>query len=224
MNFLDKVKRKIIFIYRKNICRDPFLLEASRWFRDEGDSTLRLDYPLSANSVVLDLGGYLGDFADDINKKYKCKVYVFEPVSSFYNSCVERFKGNSDIICMNYGLATENARWEIALSDNASSFTQRAKNADVTMVEVRDIVESVRELNVERVDLLKINIEGGEFDILPRIIESGLINSIDNLQIQFHNFVDDADRKRKNIRDALCVTHEEIWNYEFVWESWRLKR
>ena len=32
--------------------------DVDRWFGDNGDHTLRLDYPLNEDSVVLDLGGY----------------------------------------------------------------------------------------------------------------------------------------------------------------------
>lgn len=224
MNILNRVKRKLNLLYRMHICRERFLLEASRWVKDKGDSTLRLDYPLSPDSVVLDLGGYQGDFADEIYKKYKCKIYLFEPVPSFYESCVERFKNNSDVVCLNYGLAAESAHWEIALSDNASSFSSHIARAEVSLVEVRETITAIKGLGVERIDLLKINIEGGEFDILPMIIDSGLIENIDNLQIQFHNFIKDADKKRDAIRTALGRTHEEVWSYEFVWENWRLKR
>ena len=34
--------------------------DVDRWFADRGDQTLRLDYDLNENSVVLDLGGYHG--------------------------------------------------------------------------------------------------------------------------------------------------------------------
>ena len=31
-----------------------------RWFKDNGDETHRLNYNLNKNSLVIDLGGYLG--------------------------------------------------------------------------------------------------------------------------------------------------------------------
>ena len=81
----------------------------------------------------------------------------------------------------------------------------------------------MRELRTRKIDLLKINIEGGEFDIIPAIIESGDVKNVSYLQIQFHNFITHANEQRIIIRNQLAITHLEIWNYDFVWESWKLK-
>ena len=34
--------------------------QVERWFADDGDNTLRLNYPLDENSVVFDVGAYKG--------------------------------------------------------------------------------------------------------------------------------------------------------------------
>ena len=77
MNLLSRIQTKLEFLYRRYILREPFLLEAARWFRDKGDETLRLDYPLTQESIVFDLGGYHGDFAAAVYERYGCKVYLF---------------------------------------------------------------------------------------------------------------------------------------------------
>ena len=58
MILLKKIQNKMQYLYKRHIQRDPFLWEVSRWFRHNGDDTLRLDYPLTANSVVFDVGGF----------------------------------------------------------------------------------------------------------------------------------------------------------------------
>lgn len=64
------------------LIQNSFQREVRRWFRDKGDSTLRLDYPLDAESIVLDVGGYKGDFTALIHEKFNCRVFVFEPLQS----------------------------------------------------------------------------------------------------------------------------------------------
>jgi FkbM family methyltransferase len=223
MNLLLKIQNKILFLYRLYIQRDPFLLEAKRWFKDQGDETLRLNYPLSPDSIVFDVGGYHGDFAAAIYERYGCKVYIFEPVPEFYQGCVARFQGNQKIVCLNYGLASTDGWLDIGLADNASSFDSPFAKEDKQQVQVSSIVDCIRELEVSQIDLLKINIEGGEFDIIPAIIESGDIRNVQYLQVQFHNFVARANEQRARIRTQLATTHMEMWNYDFVWESWKLK-
>lgn len=220
MEYLLRATRKLNYLLKLYCLRDPFLLTMKRWFSDEGDTTLRLGYPLDESSVVFDVGGYLGDFAEAVHARFGCRIYLFEPVPAFYEKCIDRFKGNPSITCLNYGLSSSSGWFEINLNNDESSF-ERDEAAGVTQrAEVRSFSTVVSELGVETINLIKINIEGGEFDLLPAMIESGQIMQIRYLQVQFHNFVDGATGRRDRIRKLLEKTHREMWNYEFVWESW----
>ena len=55
------------------------------WFKDNGNFTHALNYTLNENSVVVDLGGYHGIWANQIIQKYNPFVYLFEPIPEFYN-------------------------------------------------------------------------------------------------------------------------------------------
>lgn len=215
--------RKVKNFVRREVLRDPFLLTAKRWFRDQGDSTLRVNYPLGADSVVWDVGGYKGDFAHELNSRYGCKVYLFEPVPHFYEQCVQRFKNNPSVVCLQYGLSDEDGEFEITDTGDASSFVRLGNNNQAYKAQLRDASAVFEELGDPNVDLIKVNVEGGEFSIFPSLIDRGLISKFDHLQIQFHNFVPQAAERRDRIRDELTKTHNENWNYEFVWEGWSRK-
>ena len=64
----------------------------------------------------------------------------------------------------------------------------------INTIDINEILDKY-----SQIDLLKINIEGGEYDILERMYKTGTINKVQNLQIQFHNFVEDAQSKYDNI-------------------------
>lgn len=217
-----KLSNQASYFYRLYIKRDPFLWAAKKWFADRGDQALRLGYDLKKSSIVFDVGGYLGDYAEAIHQKFGCHVYLFEPVPHFYEECVKRFRGNPSIVCLNYGLSSKSGWFEMNLNDNESSFKKTEAGGVTQQAEVRSITEVVAELGIEKIDLIKINIEGGEFDLLPAIVDSGLIQRVRYIQIQFHNFVEGAVEKRSHIRESLGKTHHEMWNYVFVWESWGL--
>lgn len=221
--FFSKVTNKAGYFFKLYVLRDSFLLNAKRWFADRGDETLRLDYKLDSSSIVFDVGGYIGDYADDIFKKFGCHVFVFEPVPSFFSQCIERFRANQSIRCLNYGLSSKSGWFEIILNNNQSSFNKADLSGIKQKAEVRSITEVVAELGIEKIDLIKINIEGGEFDLLPAIIDSGLVERIKYIQVQFHNFDSNAADSRSRIRKSLEKTHREMWNYEFLWESWELR-
>lgn len=194
------------------------------WRKKNGDTTLRMDYPLNSGSVVFDLGGYQGDFSNSIYERYGCTVYLFEPVKIFYESCLERFKNNPKIHCYNFGLGAESGTFQISDDKDASSLYLNAKdNRNLELIEIESFNNFVEDNSIQQIDLIKINIEGGEFDVLPKIIDSNYINNIKYLQIQFHQFIPDSTTKRENIRKKLRDTHDESWCFPFVWESWTRK-
>jgi FkbM family methyltransferase len=217
---INKLTNKIAFYYKKLILNDAQTKAFDRWFKDKGDKTLRTNYELDANSLVFDLGGYHGDFADEIALKSNAIVFVFEPVPEYYRKCVDRFKNNTKIKCFNYGLASKNEWLEINVDENASSFIKKNTGDSLLKVELRSITDFIRQNNIEHISLMKINIEGGEFDVIPELIRTGDIRKVKHLQIQFHKFFPNAEKSREEIRQNLSLTHQEKWNYEFVWESW----
>ena len=79
--------------------------EFDRWIRDRGDQTLRLTYDLNENSVVVDAGGYHGEFAELINKRYGSIVFVLEPIISLHNGIENLFSRNPRVIPLNYAIA-----------------------------------------------------------------------------------------------------------------------
>lgn len=214
---------KLVKLARREILRDGFLLEAKRWVRDRGDKTLRLDYDLDESSIVLDVGGYEGDFAAEIFKRYGSTVHIFEPVPSFHALCLSRFADNPKVISHCFGLSDKAGSFPISVSENGSSFVNRSNEHETLVAELRSIVDTLAELNLQKIDLLKINIEGGEYEILPACIDAKLMQRIRHIQVQFHNFVENADVKRDAIRSRLAESHNEDWCYEYIWEGWSIR-
>ena len=67
---------------------------------------------------------------------------------------------------------------------------------------------------------MKINIEGGEYELLDRLLDTGLINIIDNLQVQFHDHVDGAIGRMQRIQSRLGTKFNLTYQVPFVWENW----
>jgi FkbM family methyltransferase len=192
------------------------------WLDVNGDQTLRMDYPLNNNSVVFDLGGYEGQWASDIYSRYRCKIYIFEPVPQFAKEIKQRFLKNPDIHVQDFGLSDKDGKIKLSMEANATSAYKESD--DSVEVELRKANHFIKEKNIESIDLIKINIEGGEYDLLDHLLSEGLVRNIQNLQIQFHDFVPDAETRMNHIQDQLKKTHELTYQFPFVWENWRLKQ
>lgn len=191
------------------------------WIKDNGDKTLRLNYDLSERSIVFDLGGYEGQWASDIFSKYLCAIYVFEPSLSYANNIKSRFSKNSQIKVFQYGLGKEDKRFLLYSNDDASSVFK--KDGTPNEIEIKKASSFIKNNSISSIDLMKINIEGGEYDLLEELIEEDTIRLIKNIQVQFHDFVPDAKSRMTKIQRRLAETHQLTYQYEFVWENWVLK-
>lgn len=192
---------------------------AHLWREANGDRTLRVDYDLSAESIVLDVGGYEGQWASEIFSRYCCYTHVFEPVPDFAARIRARFMRNRKIQVHPFGLAGSRRRARIALlGDGSSVFREGAESCEIEFVEASQFFCT---LGVSPVALMKINIEGGEYELLEHLIDRGLIRRIENLQVQFHEFVPNARKRMETIQQQLEATHTITFQYPFVWENWQ---
>jgi FkbM family methyltransferase len=195
-------------------------MEIGRWLKDNAEH-LRYEYDLNPNSVVLDIGLYKGDFAARIHKKYKCKVIGFEPIKKFYEQSKNRFANNPKVKVYHCGVGDKDETIEISIDNDASSAFKDKGNKceEVKIISINTMLE---ENNIHNVDLLKINVEGYEYEILDSILENDIVSIFRNIQVQFHNFVPNAEEKRKRIRNRLLETHYLTYDYKFVWENYAL--
>lgn len=203
----------------KLLILDEKSLAIVRWRLRRGDATLRLDYDLDENSVVFDVGGYRGDWASEIAARFNCSIHVFEPVAEYCALIRQRLGSNGKVVIICAGLAGENSKQLISVDEEGSSVEKRSANT--REIELLDVHRYVADRGIRRIDLMKINIEGGEYGLLARMHEQNLIRSCTDLQIQFHDFVSDAPRRRQELREILARTHRLTYDYPFIWENWR---
>ena len=194
-----------------------------KFFYDNGDTKLRIDYPLSSESIVLDVGGYKGEWANNIYYKYHCNIHVFEPVKEFVNILKEKFSDIDKVKIHSFGLGAETSEVRIFMHDNSSTVYGNISEDNSEAIQIIGIEEFLANEKILKIDLIKINIEGGEFSLLKKMIDIKKIAMCKNLQIQFHEWIENSSTLRNEIRKELSKTHELTYDYPFVWENWSLK-
>lgn len=195
--------------------------EFDRWFKDNAEH-LRYAYPLKSDSIVLDVGSYNGEFSKAISDFYNCKIYSFEPIKAFFKKSVENLSNYPNVEIFNFGIGKNNRAEWINIDADSSSIYKLGYNWHSEQIMIRSIQDIVEELNLVNIDLIKINVEGCEYEILDSIIESDYIRLFKNIQVQFHEFFPDCYKRRKKIIDKILETHEVTYQYAFVWENFRL--
>jgi FkbM family methyltransferase len=189
-----------------------------KWLVDRGEHNLKINYPLHNNSMVFDVGGYHGTYSDRIRERYDPYIHIFEPHPEFCKIIEEKFCHDSKIVIHKYGLSDSESVAFLSNQDQSSSIFSKTK--DNFEVRMRDIKQVLEELQINQIDLIKMNIEGGEYPLLRRMIDTGVINYFNYIMVQFHTIYPNAHFYRREIRKSLSHSHRPMWDYPFVWESW----
>lgn len=172
---------------------------------------LRYRYKLLPHDLVVDLGAYNGDFAEEIHNQHGCEVICVEPTDSItrmyhkpWCRIINKAAGTKEGIVRMGGLFYYTSMFETSDEWGFKEFPTFDVNTLLT----------------QEIALCKINIEGAEYEVLPHILESGLQKNVKDLQIQFHLIDMDSERKYMEIKKKLKETHQVTWRSPFCWENW----
>ena len=185
-------------------------------------------YDLTPQSLVWDVGSYRGDFSVAVLEKFGCHVMAFEPMLMYADALGKNrptpWKGALAIY--SFGLADRDFEQDIPLAgDRTSAHPEAASDpgfhaGPLMPARFRDVIGFMDELAIHRVDLAKINIEGGEYALLRRLIDSGYISRFGHLQVQFHTFMPEFGELYLALKKDLERTHTLSWRQPWRWESW----
>lgn len=212
-----------VFRYGYNLIikKDPHTRSHFKWMKDNAKD-LNFQFELDENSNVLDLGGYKGDWANEIYRRYRCNVFIFEPVNIFYKNIKKRFEVIDKIRVYNFGISDSDKIANISINKDGSSTHKISQESLVEPIKLKDIVNVINENKLSKIDLIKINIEGGEYEVLPKLIRSEKIFVCKNILVQFHPFEKNYQEKYQSIRNKLRNTHHLTFEYPLIWENWKI--
>lgn len=154
--------------FRRRKQRREFREVVQQWYATDGDHTLRLEYPLERSDLVLDLGGYEGQWASDLYAMHRCRIGVFEPVAEYAARIERRFRHNDDVRVFPIGLGGATRTETIHVGGAGSSlYRHKARSEEIRIVDVEEWLAAHASGDIA---LAKLNIEGGEFELLERLI------------------------------------------------------
>lgn len=188
------------------------------FFRDGGYELLFKYLKLDKESIVIDGGCYLGDFTKEILIRFGSRVLSFEPLKKEYRKLTSKFKNNKLVYLYNKALYDSNKKISVTIDGLNSSLVSSKKNKKKSLVKTLDIVNIFKRFN--KIDLLKLNVEGAEYKILLRLNKKKKLNKISSYLIQFHqihNYQQDIITIRNNF---LKQGFKQVFNYNFIWEYW----
>jgi FkbM family methyltransferase len=178
------------------------------------------DLPLSEDSNVLILGGYIGESAQIFMTNFGCNLEIYEPVPDFIDKLCNRFETCLNVNIYPYAVSDRDGAIRLNISgETTGMFGLGINGIDVVSVDISDLFTD----QVSYFDCLEINIEGGEYAVMDRLISTKKIVLCNTILIQFHNYGIEQELHRARIRYELNKTHLLIKDYPWVWERWDLR-
>jgi FkbM family methyltransferase len=145
--------------------------------------------PLGSSSTVVDLGANRGEFARQAQEHFHCRVVAVEANPRLVPdvAAVPGVEAYHYAIAGRDGEATFHFSEESEAGALATGIT--GATGECVTVPTRTLASLLREANVNRVDLLKVDIEGAEIELFDSLSDSD-IGRFDQITLEFHDFCD----------------------------------
>jgi FkbM family methyltransferase len=215
----DLEKENKIFS-REDYLKGEFDINNYQWFEmfhhysfgDNGCDYERLGCYIQEGDVVLDLGGNIGIFAHRAEVRGASKVISFEPVTPTFN-CLIKNKGPKTLVYKN-AVGGKNGFTTFKIHTDFTHIGGGTSEGQDLMLNQRHIIHSEKVIvigineifeNMEtKIDFMKIDIEGGEVDVLTSITDENLL-SLRCLSAEFHKTYEEFDEFQSNFTDRMSL-------------------
>ena len=168
-------------------------------------------------ATIVDLGACLGEFCNDFVEMFGSvkKSILIEANPTNFNKIIT----SDNIIAHNNFISSEEGGSVIFREDptspyNGTSVFSYFENSVDNKIDNITLNEIIRIHDLEKIDILKIDIEGAEYDILENI-DPELFKIIDQITVEFHDFIDPELKERT----SLLVKKIESYGYETISNS-----
>lgn len=159
---LKNLVRKVLLFFHLDLTKN---LEYDRL------TLVVLNRVLKKDSAAIDIGCHKGEILKEILRfAPQGKHVAFEPIPEYLEYLKTEFAEKADI--MPFALANETGTRKFQFVLNAPAFSGlKKRDYLIKHPEIREIEVQVRKLDdvlaaIEKIDLVKIDVEGGEFDVL----------------------------------------------------------
>ena len=196
---------------------DPIFLNYNEFFVDKIYDELNL----KNLNICFDIGSNVGLFTKYLKLNDCNKIFCFEPNKTAFNSLQKNLKNENEVELFNLAVSYNNDALRLYIDDNNSliSSAHDIKNNyyDVETITLKDIFERNK---IKKVDFVKIDIEGMEFDLIENL-EDSIFQKINKFLIEYHDFYfTDGSQKLEKLKNKLnFMGYEIVTKHKFIYAT-----
>jgi len=155
------------------------------------------------SSVIVDLGAGKGEFSSCILRKFPCcRIILVEPAPSQVKEIAKKFESQKKIEILEAAIGNKtnnNARFYLGKNWEENSLHKSLIVGKEDQTEIKIRVVTLKDIfslyHLEKIDLLKVDIEGAEWDVLENFSKLDF-ERISQISVEFHDFLDPSLRLR----------------------------
>lgn len=144
--------------------------------------------PLGPQTIVVDAGAHRGQFSEILIRDYGCRCYLIEANPAF--ALALKVEGAAGIVSGALAARDGVTGFHSHMNPESGSILPGLPGSSagaVSEVEMISLGTLMKRFNLTHIDLLKLDIEGAEFELLEATPDS-ILQSITQITVEFHDF------------------------------------
>ncbi len=205
---MPSVQKLIIWLSPRKTYIAPEIKIQKRWMGSAYGGFFVHTAPFKDHATVLSFGvGNDISFDLELMAATGCKVFTFDPTRGVEKFIEPYLKEYPQLSFTPLGLSTEERESYFFPPENpehvsCSVVPNMATKNQAYPVKMKDLTSIATELGLSKIELLKLDIEGAEYDVIPNILEAPI--SINQILLEIHpDLFTSGKRKSKELIKKL---------------------
>ena len=208
----------------------------NEWFKRTVEKEIFVDnvyqkfFKVEEGDIVFDIGSSVGPFVHLIKEQNPAKVYCFEPHPDLFKDLVENVQ-DSNTVLTNKAIGPEDGSLKTCGLFNQSLVYASEDENENTIPSV-NFMNFVRENNIPKIDFLKSDCEGGEYDIFNDENMDWIRKNVSKIAGEWHLDTPENKVKFRKFRDTYLreFPKHEIYSIDYVdmkwalWDDWFIEK
>jgi FkbM family methyltransferase len=155
-------------------------------------------FKVENGDVVVDIGASVGPFTYSILDKCPSQVFCIEPSKDLFPILEKNVKSDS-VICINKAISSKN---ELNVFNDIYSIQYVYAGKDICETECITFKTFINEYNIEKIDFLKFDCEGAEYDIFNDENFDWITKNVKKISGEFHLITKEQQQKMNKFKNT----------------------
>jgi FkbM family methyltransferase len=203
--------------------------QSTQWFKEDIGAEIldrkiyEMILPVQKGDIIFDAGSSIGLFGYSVLDRMPSRIYCIDPSVEEMKTCKVNIPADIGIY-LNYGISDNNG--EVKLDD----VYENGSNKSYSKFKVKRFKTIIEENNIEKIDFLKTDCEGGEYSIFTLENLFWIKDNVKKIVGEWHLNTPETKQQFREFRDTylkLFPNHEvyscddvdikwDLWNDHFI--------